>query len=193
MQKSNVLLLAMTVVLVGFVALLASTVAHGEGSGRGTVAEIKAAVTYFVEREPHQLSGNTEMIDEIARAIVKASEKYGVDAYLLTSMASFESGFRPVVLSLKKKGKRGEKGLLQCGPDCARTCPHFLDTIEGQALCGARWLKQSYRDCGDGATDRAALAMYATGRTCETKGDSHLTWVVNRRLTRRDRFANMSK
>jgi hypothetical protein len=175
------------------IVITAATVAQGSGSDcdETTFEFIDEAITYLVGKEPHPLQGNAPRIAEISRAICEASFEYNVDAFLLVSMASFESNFRPVVLSLEKKGKRKEKGLLQCGPDCARTCPHFQDTVKGQALCGARWLHKAYRECGKGATDRQALAMYATGKTCQTKGDTHLTWVVNRRMTRAQRLSNM--
>ena len=165
--------------------------AEGDHCDTQSVAGITEAVTFLIHRDPHPLQNNPERIAEISIALCDAGSQYDVDPYLLTAMAWRESTFRPDVLDLKTLGKAGEKGLLQVGREAAASCPHFMDTVKGQALCGARWLAQAYRECGDKATDRQGLAMYASGNTCDMRGDKHLTWVVNRRINLRDRLKNM--
>ena len=119
MRKRSILLVCALLMLVCFSAA---------GSGKG----ISAAVAFLIEREPgHPKKGNAEWIREIEEAIASAARTYHRDPWLLTSMANWESRFRPDILKGKKKGKADEVGLLQCGRDCARKCPHFLDTIEG--------------------------------------------------------------
>ena len=178
--------------LVAFLFWAANTVAaEGDHCDAQSVAGITEAVTFLIHRDPHPLQNNPARIAEISVALCDAGSRYDVDPYLLTAMAWRESTFRPAVLSLKKKGEAGEKGLLQVGREAAASCPHFMTDVKGQALCGARWLAQAYHDCGDGATDDQAVAMYADGKTCNKKKSEHLTWVVNRRINLRDRLKNM--
>jgi len=186
------LFIAVILILLAF-ALWAVDVSAGEGDHCDTqsLAGITKAVTFLIERDTHPLQNNPARIAEISVALCDAGSRYDVDPYLLTAMAWYESTFNPAVLSLKKLGKAGEKGLLQVGREAAASCPYFMTDVKGQALCGARWLSQAYRECGDGASDKQGLAMYASGNTCTPKGDKHLTWVVNRRINLRNRLKNM--
>lgn len=193
-EKVEIVLFVVFILAVLGFALYSVNTAAAEGDHCDTqsIAGIAEAVTFLIHREPgHPLRNKPERIAEISIALCDAGSRYDVDPYLLTAMAWFESTFNPAVLSLKKKGKASEKGLLQVGKEAAGTCPYFMDDVRGQALCGARWLAQAYRECGDGASDRAALAMYAEGQTCNMKGDKQLTWKVNRRIRLRDRLKNM--
>lgn len=199
LDKKKFRVVLFMLVLAGLVAfaLYAVNVSAGEGDHCDTesLAGITKAVTFLIHRDPHPLQNNPARIAEISIALCDAGSRYDVDPYLLTAMAWRESTFRPNVLSLDKIGKAGEKGLLQVGREAAATCPHFMTDVNGQALCGARWLAQAYKEC-EGvapgkATDAEALAMYASGNTCDTKGDKHLTWVVNRRINLRNRLKNL--
>jgi len=178
--------------LLAFV-LWAVDISAGEGDHCDTqsVAGITKAVTFLIKRDTHPLQNNPARIAEISVALCDAGSHYEVDPYLLTAMAWYESHFQPAILSLKKKGKAGEKGLLQVGKQGAGSCPYFMDDVAGQALCGARWLSQAYRECGDGASDDNAVAMYADGTTCDKRKSTHLKWVVNRRINLRNRLKNM--
>jgi hypothetical protein len=119
-----------------------------------------AAVSYLIDRAPHPKRGDLEWATEMANALKKAANEFDLDPYLLVAMADIESDFSPDVVSLKKLGPGGEKGILQCGKDCMRNCPYFIDDAEGQAVCGARWLKMAIDDCagrGGGMTLQASL------------------------------------
>lgn len=193
-DKLRVALLMLT--LCGLIAFALYAVnawsAEGDHCDTQSLAGITEAVTFLIRREPgHPLRNDPVRIAEISVALCDAGSRYDVDPYLLTAMAWFESTFNPSVLALKKLGKAGEKGMLQTGKQAVADCPHFMDSVKGQALCGARWLAKAYRECGDGASDRQGLAMYAEGRTCDAKGDKHLEWVINRRVRLRDRLKNM--
>ena len=192
-NKIKVALFMLALVALIAFALYAVNVSAADGDHCDTqsVAGITEAVTFLIHRDPHPLRNNPARIAEISIALCDAGSRYDVDPYLLTAMAWRESTFRPNVLNLEKLGKAGEKGLLQVGREAAASCPHFMDTVKGQAMCGARWLAQAYRECGDNATDRQGLAMYASGDTCSMKGDKHLTWVVNRRINLRNRLKNL--
>ncbi len=192
-KKIKVVLWILLMMAVVVVALYTADTYAAEGDHCDTqsVSGITKAVTFLIQRDPHQLQNNPARIAEISVALCDAGSRYDVDPYLLTAMAWRESTFRPIVLSLKKLGPAGEKGLLQVGREAAATCPHFMTDVKGQALCGARWLAQAYRECGDNTTDEQGLAMYASGNTCNMKGDKHLTWVVNRRINLRNRLKNM--
>ena len=146
------------------------------------------AITYLINRDPHPYQNKPAKIAEIARAIEKAAQMFDVDPLLLVAMAHFESHFSPQILSLKKLGKAGEKGLLQTGKDALRSCPYFVDTVEGQAMCGARWLRQGIDDCG--GNEVGGLTMYASGNTCIAAKGDRLLWKVNRRLNLRNRLRN---
>jgi hypothetical protein len=147
--------------------------AHGDGN-MGT----QNAVMFMIDKEPgHPRKRNTIYANEIAEAVDRAAAEYKHDPYLLISMAHWESRFRPDVLSLKKKGPAKEKGLLQCGRDCAANCPHFMDTIEGQALCGANWLAEARAVCPDSI--RETLTYYACGTACKAKNYKP-SWCLDR-------------
>lgn len=94
------------------------------------------AISYLIDRNPHPKRGDLEWATEMANALEKAATEFGLDPYLLVAMADIESDFSPDVVSLKKLGPGGEKGILQCGKDCMRNCPYFIDDAAGQAMCG---------------------------------------------------------
>lgn len=152
------------------------------------------AVSYLIEKEPHPKQGDVEWATEIAVAIENAAKVHDLDPWLLMAMAEIESDFTPAVLSLKKLGPAGEKGLLQCGKDCARKCPWFLDNVSGQALCGARWLRMAWDACegkgGKHSDEWAALAYYASGKYCNPPPDHDSVWKANKRVRLRDRLKN---
>jgi hypothetical protein len=158
-------------------------------------------ISYLIEKEPHPKHGDIEWATEIAMAIEEAAIAYDLDPWLLTAMAEIESDFTPAVLSLKKLGPGGEKGLLQCGKDCARKCPHFMDNVQGQALCGARWLRMAFDVCegkgGRHSDEWAGLAYYASGKYCDPPPDARpsekgLTYKqkADKRIKLRDRLKN---
>ncbi len=193
-KNKMVLFLIAMLALVAFLLWASSVLsAPRDRCDTDELSGVTKAVTFLIHRQPHPLQDKPGPIADISIAICDAGARYEIDPLLLTAMAYRESTFRPDILSLKTKGKAGEKGLLQCGKECAGSCPHFLDTIDGQAMCGARWLRQAYADCGDGATDDQAVAMYADGRTCDKNKSEHLAWVVNRRVRLRDRLRNMNR
>lgn len=142
--------------LVALFSLVAVS-AYGDGS-----TGIQNAVTFMIDKEPgHPKKDNQIWAAEIAEAITKAATANDHDPYLLTSMAHWESRFRPDILSGKTKGPNGEIGLLQCGKDCASNCPHFMDNVDGQAMCGAMWLTKAKTDCPDSLEE--TLTAYAGG------------------------------
>jgi len=138
------------------------------------------AVLYLVQQHPHPLADNADALTEIADALDDAAQEYQVPPLLLVSMAWFESSFRVDVLSLKKIGALGEKGLLQTGPHAVRDGRCDTSTIAGQALCGARWLAVA-RDGCDGSIERG-LVLYASGRTCDKNKSKKLRYRINSRL-----------
>jgi len=130
----------------------------------------------------------------MANALDKAAQEFSLDPWLLVAMAEGESDFTPAVISLKKLGPAGEKGILQCGKDCARKCPYFMDDVEGQAMCGARWLRQAMDTCqgkgGKHSDEWAGLAYYASGKYCDPPPDDDSVWKANKRIRLRDRLRN---
>lgn len=75
------------------------------------------------------------------RILTGAALDNGLDPALFIAMAYKESSFEP-----EARGKIGEIGLVQVHGKAARGCE--LETPEGQALCGARWLVRVTEDCG---------------------------------------------
>ena len=150
-------------------------------------SDLTLAISFLIDRHDwHPKNGDADYAREMAEAIEAGAQRYNVDPYLLAAMANFESHFRPAIVSQKIKGKAGEIGILQCGPDCARKCPHFMDTAKGQALCGARWLRQSIDDCkGD---EFSGLVMYASGHYCKAPKGTPFGWKARRRVMLRDRL-----
>lgn len=159
------------------------------------------AVLYLIDREPgHPKKGDRAWADSMASALINAASEYDRDPWLLIAMANPESKFRPDIISGKTRGKADEIGILQCGPDCRKDCPHFMDTVDGQALCGARWLSMAFDACegrggGKGHT-WAALAYYASGQYCdppagvpEGKGLTYRQ-KADKRIRLRDRLVN---
>ena len=174
-------------------------------------AGVRDAVLFLMENEPgHPRKGDAEFAGEIADALVVAAAYKNFDVYDLVSCASYESNFLPAVLSLKKKGPAGEEGILQCGRDCKKTCPHFMDTVEGQAMCSVRWMDKARAVCP--GSMRETLTFYASGQVCDAnkykpdwcralddpaeqarciaKERRTLKFRVNRRVRRAERLRN---
>jgi hypothetical protein len=154
------------------------------------------AVEFMIGRQPgHPKAGDPQYATRIAKAMVTAGEQYGIDPWLLVAMGHWESRFRPDVLSLKTVGPAGEKGVLQCGKQCARACDHFMDTVEGQALCGANWLRVSIDSCRGQSKRHSAefmgLVMYSSGTQCApVHGEGHGA-KAKMRTKLRNRLKNM--
>jgi len=137
--------------------------AHGDGGTR-----VQDAVMFMINKEPgHSKKNNTQWAGEIAEAINKAARANSHDPYTLVSMAHWESRFRPDILSGKTKGPAEEIGLLQCGKQCANYCPYFMDTIEGQAMCGAIWLAKAKEACPNSLKE--TMTSYAAGAVCDAE------------------------
>lgn len=142
--------------LVALFSLVAVS-AYGDGS-----TGVQNAVMFMINKEPGHPKKNDQVWSaEIANAIQKAATTNSQDPYLLVSMAHWESRFRPDILSGKTKGPAGEVGLLQCGKDCASNCPHFMDTVDGQAMCGSLWLSKAKTDCPNSLEE--TMTAYAAG------------------------------
>ena len=152
------------------------------------------AIDYLIEKDPHPKKNDPEWSVEMAQALDDAAKEYDLDPWLLTAMAEIESDFTPAVINLKKLGPAGEKGILQCGKDCYRKCPHFMDTVEGQALCGARWLRIAMDTCkgkgGRHSDEWAGLAYYANGKYCDPPKGHNSNWKADKRIKLRDRLKN---
>lgn len=153
------------------------------------------AIMFMIESESfHPKKGDVEFAEAMANAVKRAGEKYSVDPWLLAAMAHFESKYRPDIISGKVKGKAGEIGILQCGPDCARSCDHFMNDALGQAFCGARWLKYGFDQCKDSISKKSdewkALVMYASGHYCNPPEGTPFKWKANKRIRLRDRLKN---
>jgi hypothetical protein len=139
------------------------------------------SVMYLVQNyQHHPIADDSDLMIEIADAIDAAAHEYDVPALLLVAMAWHESKFRVDILSLKKIGALGERGILQTGPHAVRDGHCNTTTIQGQAKCGARWLSLARRRCG-GDVERG-LALYASGHTCDKTKNKRLLWRVNARL-----------
>lgn len=76
------------------------------------------------------------------RILTGAALDHDIDPALFVAMAYKESSFEP-----SARGEIGEIGLVQVHGKAARGCE--LDTPEGQAVCGARWLVRVTEECGD--------------------------------------------
>lgn len=127
------------------------------------------------------------LAEEIERILIDAAELEGLDPALLVAMAYRESGFRTGVT-----GKLGEVGLIQVHGVAARRCN--LQTAEGQAMCGARWLARMISECGgyvvldsrrcqntlSHAACGGGLAAYASG-SCKVR-TKRTAWVIRSRL-----------
>jgi len=177
------------------VAMAASLAASKVSDGGISDDGVEAAVSFLIDRDPiHPKKGDREWARAMAGAICSAAEQYEVNPLTLAAMAEFESHFRPDIIEGKTKGKAGETGMLQCGPDCARKCPHFMDTVEGQAMCGARWFRMAIDACegrgGKRSDEWRGLAYYASGHYCDPPKDSKFTWKANRRERLKNRLVS---
>lgn len=108
---------------------------------------------------------------ELAKIIVEVSNKYSLDPYLYTSMGYHESSFRTYVI-----GKKGEEGIWQVHGMAAKGCN--LNTLRGQADCGAKWFRNRIDFCG---SVEAGLTAYVS-RSCRTEKGSPVHKAVQRRL-----------
>lgn len=107
----------------------------------------------------HPLTKDPETLIKIHNGVIRAADNHSVDKYLLLSMAWKESRFRADVLSRKKKGSKGEIGILQVHGVAARGCN--LDTIDGQLQCGAAWLAVGFQEC---KSTSKAVGYYMSGK-----------------------------
>lgn len=114
----------------------------------------------------------------LARTIVDAASRYGLDPLLVAVVVRYESSYwearkgatrgrgrhkRPADPTADPLlGAKGEKGLMQVWGSAASGCD--LSTAEGQLDCGCRWLASRIASCdGDIA---CGLSRYQ-GKTCE--------------------------
>lgn len=118
--------------------------------------------------------GCQRRVNTFARLIGEASERHGVDPFLLAAVAVRESGMDPTAA-----GAAGERGIVQLhprGPGARvryvtseayrRRCAHRADVCQGEVLdAGARLLATTIDRCGD---VRAGLGAYNRGRCGET-------------------------
>jgi len=191
-----------------FLCVLLMAMAVAAGVQADSHDGVRDAVLFLIDNEPgHPKKGDAAFAGEIAGALVTAAAYKKFDEYDLVSCASYESNFLPAVLSLKKKGPAGEEGILQCGRECKRTCPHFMDTIEGQAMCAVRWMAEARAVCP--GSIKETLTFYASGQVCDadeydpgwcrtaddpgacvSKERKTLKFRVNRRVRRAERLRN---
>lgn len=150
--------------------------------GTHSVAEVEAAMVRLVEPyQTHPVIAEPAYRREIAEATLAAARASSIPEMFLTGLFYRESSFSKHVISGKRRGKLGEKGLGQLGSGARWWCKRKgfdLATIPGQASCSAAWLAFSRDQC-DGVLVRG-FAMYSTGRSCSP---SYAGAVV------RDRFA----
>jgi len=154
--------------------LCISTLKAHEAAGQVTAEDIRLAISHTLRPVFYgRLLARDEAKQlEIAKIIVKVSRKYSHDPYLITSMGYCESSFRKDAIGVSK----GEIGLLQVHGVAAKGCN--LDTIEGQADCGAKWLREKIDQCG---SLRAGLTAYVS-KSCKAAPDSRAAFAVKRRL-----------
>lgn len=138
---------------------------------------VAAAILHLVREWPqHPLHTDHSTLDQLATDIVVAGRRWGVDPYLLATLAYRESSFRP-----RARGKLGEFGLVQMhGPPLrrCRTAGVLLDTQQGQLYCGARYLAELVESCG---SLRGGLTAYACGR-CSVDEGTQVYQIVTGRL-----------
>lgn len=136
------------------------------------IDEARAAAAIRSILEPtNKLMGNDEEIDRIARALVAAGRAHSIPYMLLVAMAHHETRFRGHLI-----GGLGEVGIIQVHGVARRGCD--LSDVEGQAMCGATWLRRMADHCGG---LEAGLTAYACG-SCVTDHGSRAFYAVRRRL-----------
>jgi len=136
------------------------------------VLTVSYSIKYYLQYTPrHPLVRNSELRDNMARAIVTAAREHNIPPTLLTTITYLESTF-----DITAKGALGEIGLTQVHGTAAKGCE--LETIKGQLDCGARWLETQYQKCG---TWKGALTAYATKGMCST-ASGRVKSVINYRL-----------
>lgn len=116
-----------------------------------------AAIRWLVRSAPRHPMHKVEASRQMAADIRSAAEEYGIDPYLLTSIAFHESTFRPGA-----RGRLGEIGLVQVARHVRRGCER--DGFEmgvplDQLRCGARHLAGQIKIC---KSLRGGLTRYAT-------------------------------
>lgn len=154
------------------VVLLATLAAHESV----TVNDIDSAIGYLTRGVPaNPMQREPDSRTEMARAILTAARETELDPYLLVVMAYRESSFRHWAI-----GKaREEVGVAQIHGKPLRDCiKDGLDMARpsGQAMCGARYLRQLSDYCG--STTRG-LSAYASG-SCNPRTKRTQQIVVNR-------------
>lgn len=122
-----------------------------------------------------------ERRNELAKAIEHASEKWGIDKYLLVAIAFREGRFRKDV---KSTSSIGERSTFQIAPITERFLRNRVEkecttkTYRGAALCAASLLHVYAKSCGN---MRGGITKYASGRSCIPKS-KHLRWLTNDRV-----------
>lgn len=128
----------------------------------------------------------------IEKALIGAAMDHNIDPALMVAMGYKESSFE-----LDAKGKIGEIGLVQVHGKAARNCD--LQTPEGQAECGAKWLSRVTEECGGRIANNpqkcietgarkycsGGLAAYASGSCSATET---VSWIVRGRLKLAERI-----
>ena len=131
---------------------------------------VSAAIAGLLE-PTNKLRGQDDQIAEIAAALVAAGRAHAIPVMLLVSMAHHETRFRGHLV-----GGLGEVGIIQVHGVARRGCD--LSSVEGQAMCGAAWLRRMADHCGD---LESGLTAYAVG-ACSAEHGSRAFYAVRRRL-----------
>lgn len=145
------------------------------------------AVTWLLERDgTPKKDPRWNDAYRIEKALVGAAMDHNIDPALMVAMGYKESSFE-----LDAKGRIGEIGLVQVHGKAARNCD--LETPEGQAECGAKWLSRVTEECGGRIANNpvkcistgdkrhcsGGLAAYASGNCVATE---RVGWIVRGRL-----------
>jgi len=185
------------VILISMIVFAASV-----GVAQEATSNLVEAISYLIDRQDfHPKKGDRGWSTEMAAMLEEVAEEFDLDPWLLIAMANPESHFRPDIVNGEKLGPADEKGILQCGKDCLRNCPHFHDTAKDMARCGANWFRMALDVCegkgGKHSDERAALAYYASGKYCDPPPDARasekgLTYAqkADKRIRLRDRLKN---
>jgi hypothetical protein len=136
-----------------------------------TLETVDAALVELVQPyTTHPIIAEPAYRNEIARAIVRAGAESKVPPLFLAAMFFRESSYRKSVTQNRVRGTRDETGIGQVNGVARAWCKRKgfdLATIDGQARCGAGWLRMCINTCG--GQGKAGFALYATGRSCDPR------------------------
>ena len=108
----------------------------------GQETKPKGAVAYLLEKDHTPLQDRRwNEAQRFEVALYGAAVDNGLDPALFIAMAYKESSF-----DTSARGRLGELGLVQVHGKAKRGCN--LETPEGQAACGAKWLSRVVEECG---------------------------------------------